>query len=94
MAKKEVKDKIVEIKKLLGKKGLIIGTERTLKNLKQGRLNRVYLASNCSEKVKDEIMHLSKIARVSVVELEYPNDELGVICKRPYSISVLSVAKE
>lgn len=91
MAEKIVDKEIAEIKKLLKAKNIIIGTERTLKGLKLGKISKVYLSANCSEKVKDSIEHYSKFGKVSVVKLKYPNDELGVLCKKPFSISVLGV---
>ncbi|MBS3097772.1 ribosomal L7Ae/L30e/S12e/Gadd45 family protein [Candidatus Woesearchaeota archaeon] len=95
MAKKEVSDKIIlEIKKLSKSKNLIIGTERTIKNLKLGRLKKVFTSSNCPEKVKGDISYYGKLAKTEIVPLKYPNEELGTICKKPFPISVLGLMKE
>jgi len=93
MAKETVDKTIAEIKKLLKDKKLIIGTERTIKNLKLGRISKVYVSSNCPENVNDDISYYSKLANAAVLKLSYPNDELGVICKKPFSISVLSILR-
>ena len=84
---------ISEIKKALKNKKVIIGTERTLKNLKLGKISKIFLTSNCSEDIKKDIKYYSKLAKVEVVQLKQPNDELGALCKKPFSISVLSVVK-
>jgi len=93
MAKKKTSDVLAEIKKLIENKKAIVGTKRTIKNLKLGKLSRVYITVNCPENVKKDLEYYSKLAKVPVVELNYPNDELGILCKKSYSISVLSQAK-
>lgn len=94
MAKKEIADKNVqEIKKLLKSRELVIGTDRTVTNIRRGKVKKVYLASNCNEKVKADINHYSSIGAFDVIELQYPNDELGTMCKKPFSISVISILK-
>ena len=82
-----------EIKKLLKTGNLIIGTERTVKNLKLGRVQKVILSSNCPANVEKDITYYSGLNSTEVYRLDYPNDELGVICKKPFSISVLALLK-
>lgn len=94
MPKKQVVDKdIEEIKKLLKTKKLVIGTERTIKNIRLGKTDTVYLSANCPEKVEENINYYKKISDFKVIKLEQPNDELGAVCKKPFLISVLSVLK-
>jgi len=93
MAEKEVDKQIAEIRTLLKGKKLIIGTDKTLKNLKLGKIKRVYTSSNCAEKVFDSIQHYAKLSNAEVLKLKYANDELGILCKKPFSISILSVMK-
>ena len=87
MAKKEE----ALLKKSLNEKKVVMGTDQTMKLLKQGKLKKIYLASNCSEKTVVDIKHYSKLANVPVVKLSRPNDELGIFCKKPFSISVLGI---
>ena len=67
----------------------IIGTERILKNLKTGKLKKILVASNCREQIKKDINYYAKLADVKVIQLDIPNDEVGLVCKKPFSISVL-----
>lgn len=83
-----------EIKKYLGTKLLIVGTNLVIKNLKLGRLSKVYLSSNCPAKIKERIAYYASLANTAIVELNIPNDELGVLCKKLYSISVLAILSE
>ena len=92
MAKAET-NVVIEIKKLLEEKKLIIGTQRTIKNLKAGKTGKIFVCSNPSVAMKEDLAHYSKISGVQIIELDIPNDELGIICKKPYAIAMLSTAK-
>lgn len=93
MAKKRIDKLAVEIRALLADNKLVIGTEQTLKLLKLGRIKQVYVSANCADSTKKNIAHYSKLVGVQVKELNYPGSELGTVCKKPYSISVLGVLK-
>ncbi|MBU0629128.1 MAG: ribosomal L7Ae/L30e/S12e/Gadd45 family protein [Nanoarchaeota archaeon] len=93
MAEQIADKNIVEIRKLLKGKNALIGADETLKNLKLGRIIKIYLSANCSDKAKSAIDHYIKLNKVEVIQLKYLNDELGILCKKPFSISVLSVLK-
>ena len=84
---------LTEFKKLLTSKDIILGTETTMKNLKIGAIERVFLSSNCPENVERNLSYYASLSKADVVKLQYPNDELGVICKKPFSISVLALLK-
>ena len=77
---------------LKGKK-IVFGTDRTMKLLKNDKLKTVFLASNCDKDVKGDIEYYAKINKTEVVELNMKNNEVGVFCKKPFSISVVSVEK-
>jgi len=87
------KDYLKTIKESLKSKKVIIGTEETLKNLKNNKLKTVFLASNVKASVKDEIISLGKMSEVEVVPLDIPNSEFGTICRKPFPISILSIMK-
>lgn len=78
-----------DLKDILKESTLTLGTERTIKAIKQGKAKEVFLASNCPETTKKEINYLAKIGSIKVIELKEANDEIGVICKKPFSITVL-----
>jgi len=82
-----------EIKKLVKTKNLVIGTERTIKNLKLDRVEKIIISSNCAENVINDLSHYAGLSKAETVKVNYPNDELGIICKKPFSISVLSILK-
>ena len=68
--KKAIDKHTIEIRKLLEEEKLIIGTERTLKGLKNGKLVKVYQSVNCHDEVKESIIHYSKLGNLEVIETE------------------------
>jgi len=84
---------IDEIKKLAGSKNLVIGTSRTIKYIKTGKLSRVYVSSNCPTNVKADLKYYGELSETPIIELNQTNEELGVMCKKPFFVSVLSVTK-
>jgi ribosomal protein L30E len=80
------------IRKLIEEQDVFIGTKETLKGLKQGTISQVFMASNINNATRESIEHYSKDG-VLVTSLAILNDELGTVCKKAFSISVLSVKK-
>ena len=70
---------------------LIFGTDRVLKLLRNDKLSRIYLSKNCNQEVKNDLRILSK--KIEVVELEQLNSEVGTICKKPFSISMVGLQR-
>jgi large subunit ribosomal protein L30e len=84
---------IDDISKNLQGKKLIIGTDRSIKNLKNGKLKKVFVASNTKSDILADIEHYSKTLGTEFVKLDVKNDELGTLCKKPFSISVIGLLR-
>ncbi|HLC99179.1 MAG TPA: ribosomal L7Ae/L30e/S12e/Gadd45 family protein [Candidatus Nanoarchaeia archaeon] len=82
-----------DIKKLVKEKKVFIGKDQTLKNLRLGKVSKVLLASNCPAELKETIERYSKMSGASVEQLDVPNDELGILCRKHFFISVMGVKK-
>jgi large subunit ribosomal protein L30e len=80
-----------EIRKLLGSDKLIIGNDRCIKLLRGGQLKKVMLASNCQDDLAQDIRQYGQATGAEVIELDVPNEELGIYCKKPFNISVLGI---
>lgn len=93
MAKKKVSEIALQIRKLLTAKKIIIGAERTMKALRSGRLSGVFLSATCSDSTEATFSKYARLAGVEIKKLHFPSDELGVVCKKPFAISVLGVLK-
>ncbi len=85
---------IIEIKNNLKNKRLVLGTDITMKELKRGSIAKVFLASNCPETVKKDVTHYSQIGNIAMEVLDMPNSDLGTICKKPFSVSVVGLLKQ
>lgn len=82
-----LKDKV-----LAGK--ALIGSDSVLKGLRKKSVSKIYLASNCPAKSKEEIQHYAGLAKVPIVILELNNEELGIVCKKSFFISALGIIGE
>jgi len=89
MAKIITDKNIKEIKKSLKENKITIGTNECLKALRNNTTKKVFLTSNCSEKVEKDINHYAKLIGAEVIKISQKNEELGTICKKPFGISVL-----
>ncbi|MBN2111986.1 ribosomal L7Ae/L30e/S12e/Gadd45 family protein [Candidatus Woesearchaeota archaeon] len=96
MAKKKAQTEspAYELRKLMETKKVVVGTDRVIKQMKLGKISKVFLTVNCPEDVKAEVGAFAKISKTEVVQLDIPNDELGVVCKKPFSISIAGIMKE
>jgi ribosomal protein L30E len=86
-------DELNDIKKFLKEEKVIIGTKDSLKNLKKGKVQKIWLSSNAPKGIKEDLIGYAKLSGVEVVNLNVPNDELGVLFKKQYSVSVASLVK-
>ncbi|MBS3101545.1 ribosomal L7Ae/L30e/S12e/Gadd45 family protein [Candidatus Woesearchaeota archaeon] len=83
-----------EIKKMIKSGNVVIGTERAVKNIRLKRVQKVLVSSNCPPRLEKEISHYASLSGAEFHKLDYPNDELSVICRKPFSISVLALLKK
>lgn len=82
-----------EIKSLVKSEKFIMGTERAMKELKAGNLSKIFVSSNAPENVVSDLDHYTGMSEVEVVKLTIPNDELGVVCQKPFSVSIVALLK-
>lgn len=84
---------LAELRKHVQGNKLVMGTAEVIRLLKQGKLAEVFSANNCSVEVKGNLERLCEASGCQITELPVPNDELGVLCKKPFSIAVVGVLK-
>lgn len=65
----------------------VIGLERNLKMMRNSSVKRVYVASNFN--ARENITAIGKSIGIEVSVVSENSKELGVMCKKPFSISVL-----
>lgn len=77
---------IAKLKKAIKEEKLVYGYKETLGNLRQGKTKVVFLSSNCPEDIKNKI----KDYKAEIISLKIPNEEISILCKKPFLVSVLS----
>ncbi len=82
---------VEDLKKLLAADKLVLGTAETLKMLRRGKLQKVFLASNCDPAVKGDIERYCKMGNVEFVMIAQAGEEIGVLCRKPFAISIIGV---
>jgi len=80
---------LTELKKALKERTITFGTQETIKMLRNGKAKKVFISANCPEDTKETILRYAKLNNTEVIKLKLPNDEIGLTCKKPFSISVL-----
>ena len=91
--KNESKKEIEELKDLMTAGKLVIGTDRAMKGLKDGTVARIFLAKNTPKKVVEDVDYYSKMSGSEIIRLDMTNEELGVVCRKPFLISIVTVFK-
>lgn len=81
---------IIDLKKALKEKTIVFGSKVTLKNLKRGKVKKVFISGNCPRETRESIEYYTKLANAEVVHLKENSDEINVICKKPFPITVVS----
>ncbi len=95
MAKKQETGKeLKELKVKIQEKKVLIGLDRVLKALRSKTIKKVFLASNCPEKMKKEIDYYANLAEVPVLSLDLDNEEFGLFCKKNFFVTVLGSIEE
>ncbi len=82
-----------EITTNLKKGKLLLGTKSTLKAIRKSAVEKVFLASNCPDYIAEDIEHFCALENVEVETLNIACDELGILCKKPFLVSVVSILK-
>lgn len=93
MVKSVPSELLVDIEKLIADGKAVLGSEQAIKLIKQGKLKSVIVASNCPEQAKRDIKYYCSLSSVKFEELSITNEELGAVCKKPFSVSVISIIK-
>ncbi len=84
---------IEELRRLVKEKKAIVGTNRTLKLLKLGKIAKVVLAKNVPEDIRKDIEYYAKLANVEVIQLDVENVELGAMVGKPFKVTVIGIPK-
>ncbi len=84
---------LAELRKQVQGGKLVVGTAAVLRLLKHEKIGKVFAASNCPEAIMGSLKSYCSLSGCELFELAVPNEELGVLCKKPFSISVVGVLR-
>ncbi len=73
---------------------VVLGTRRTLRLLKLGRIKAVIAAANAPPEIKQEIMYYAKLGDIPVYIYPGTSVELGAVCGKPFTVMSLGIVDE
>ncbi|MEM5878296.1 MAG: 50S ribosomal protein L30e [Candidatus Aenigmatarchaeota archaeon] len=79
------------IREKVKKKEVVMGYNNVIKLLKTGKPKMIVIANNIPTDKKDVIIHNARLAKVEVKEFDNDNVSLGLVCGKPFSVSVLAI---
>lgn len=82
-----------EIRKNLDAKTLVIGYDAVIKGIRKGTIKKVFYATNLPEDKLEEINKYASFTKIPVESAKVSNEELGVICKKSFLISIVGIKK-
>ena len=69
----------------------VFGVKESIDSMMAGTAKVVVVASSNKKDRINDIMHMAKLSNVKVVVFEGNPMNLGVVCGKPFSVSVLSI---
>ncbi|MBS3163031.1 ribosomal L7Ae/L30e/S12e/Gadd45 family protein [Candidatus Woesearchaeota archaeon] len=81
-------DKLKQI--LKDKNKLTLGADETVKKIKQGKVQTIFIAKDCKPLTRDTLLSYKKKGDLEIFELDINSAEIGILCKKQFLISVLS----
>jgi large subunit ribosomal protein L30e len=82
-------DKAIDAAVKTGK--VIFGAESTIKNAQTGKAKLIVISANCPAEVRGDIEYYSGLSGVNVVVYKGTSIDLGMACKKPFTVSALTV---
>lgn len=70
-----------------------VGLNKVLDSIKAHISKTIVMASTNKKETLDDVNHVAKIADVRVLKFNGTSMDLGAVCGKPFSVSVLSIIK-
>lgn len=71
-----------------------LGADKAKKIVLRGEAKLVVIARNCPSETAADLKHYCKLSSTPVIEFPGTSMELGTVCGKPFTVSVLSVLEE
>lgn len=82
-------DKALRITIKSGK--VIIGSKRTLEDIKKGKTKLVIMASNAPSEISQDIEYYARLGEIPIYVYPGSSWDLGSVCGKPFMVSTLAV---
>ncbi|BAW31776.1 MAG TPA: 50S ribosomal protein L30e [Methanothermobacter sp.] len=70
---------------------VILGSRKSIQNLKLGKGKLVIIAENAPEDVKEDVEYYSKLSNIPVYVYNGSSVELGSVCGKPFTVTTLLI---
>ncbi|MDE1869148.1 MAG: 50S ribosomal protein L30e [Candidatus Micrarchaeota archaeon] len=70
-----------------------VGLNKALDSVKDHTSKTLVIASTNKKETLEDVNHVAKIANVRVLKFNGTSMDLGAVCGKPFSVSVLSILK-
>lgn len=81
---------LAELRRVLKSEKVVYGSSQTIRNLKKNKVKKIFLSSDCMGRIKSDLRYYCKFNKVEIVDLKQPSEELSLICKKGYPVTVIS----
>ena len=85
---------VEDLREALNEKKVILGSKRTIKYLKLGKVKKIVIANNCPEEVRKDLEHYTKLSEIKMEKFDGTAKQLGIFCGKPFSIATLAILSE
>ncbi|MGB9844440.1 50S ribosomal protein L30e [Methanothermobacter tenebrarum] len=70
---------------------VILGSKKSIQNLKLGKGKLVIIAENAPEDVKEDVEYYAKLSNIPVYVYNGSSVELGSVCGKPFTVTTLLI---
>ena len=70
---------------------ILFGTNNAIKNAKTRRIKLIIVASNCPQKICEDIEYYCKLSNIPVTIYKGTSIDLGAVCGKPFKVSALTI---
>ena len=85
---------VEDLRTALEEKKVVLGSKRTIKYLKLGKVKKIVMSNNAPESVKKDLEHYTKLTGTKLENFDGTSKQLGIFCGKPFSISALAIVSE
>ena len=72
---------------------ILLGTNNAIKNAKTRKAKLIIVASNCPQKIREDIEYYCKLSNIPVTIYKGTSIDLGAVCGKPFKVSALTIRK-